>query len=160
MKAFFGLDALHMSDLWHHQSLQVDLVPGVSLPIFDGGRLNANLKSATAASSTVIAEYNEAVLNAVRDVAVTGTRLEGLDQEGQLQTQKVHAVTFVQDSAESYYQRGLKNKTAALDAHLPVITEQITLLGIRGQQLSQEIALVKALGGGYHADRVAAASPR
>ena len=142
-----------------HDSQVVDIIPGVSLPIFDGGRLNANLKSATAASSTVIAEYNEAVLNAVRDVAVTGARLQGLDQEGQLQTQKVHAVTFVQDSVEAYYQRGLKNKTTALEARLPVITEQITLLGIRGQQLSQEIALFKALGGGYHADRVDATSP-
>ena len=158
IKAFFGFAALHTSDLLRHDSQVVDIIPGVSLPIFDGGRLNANLKSATAASSTVIAEYNEAVLNAVRDVAVTGTRLQGLDQEELLQTQKVHAVTFVQNSAEAYYQRGLKNKTTALEARLPVITEQIALLDIRGRQMSQEIALVKALGGGYDAAQLAATS--
>lgn len=160
IKAFFGFDALHMSDLLRHDSLQINIIPGVSLPIFDGGRLNANLKSATAASSTVIAQYNQAVLNAVRDVAVTGTRLQGLDQEERLQTEKVHAVTFLENSAEAHYQRGLANKITALEARLPVITEEIALLGIRGLQLSQEIALVKALGGGYHVDQLAATSPR
>jgi outer membrane protein, multidrug efflux system len=158
MKAFFGLDALHMSDLLHHESLQVNLLPGVSLPIFDGGRLNANLKSATAASSTVIAQYNQAVLNAVRDVAVAGTGLEGLDEEERLQTQRLNAVNFLKDSAEAHYQRGLENKTTALEARLPVITEQIALLDIRGRQISQEISLVKALGGGYDAAQLAATS--
>ncbi|HUJ81980.1 MAG TPA: MdtP family multidrug efflux transporter outer membrane subunit [Candidatus Acidoferrales bacterium] len=160
IKAFFGFNALRMSDLLNHESLIVNIVPGVSLPIFDGGRLNANLKSATAANNTAIAQYNQAVLNAVRDVAVTGTRLQGLDQEERLQSQKISAVTFLQDSAEAHYQRGLANKITALEARLPVISDEIALLGIRGRQLSEEIALVKALGGGYHADQFATTSPR
>lgn len=43
-----------------------------SAPIFDGGRLNANLHGARAASNTLIEQYDQAVLDAVRDVAQGG----------------------------------------------------------------------------------------
>jgi multidrug efflux system outer membrane protein len=152
IKTFFGFDALHMDDLFRRKSIQFNLIAGLSLPIFDGGRLNANLKGATAASNTAIAQYNQGVLNAVRDVALAGTRLQGLDEEAQLQTEKLRSLTFAEKSAEAYYQQGLVNKITALNARLPVIAEEIALVDIRTQQVSQAVAMVKALGGGYHAD--------
>jgi len=151
-QVFFGLDALHMADLWRHASQQLNLIPGLYLPIFDGGSLNANLRSARTASNTLIAQYNQAVLDAVRDVAVSGTLLQGLEEEDRLQTEKIHAVVFLQDSAEAHYRQGLISKIAAQEARLPVLGEKTLALQIRGQELSQEIALVKALGGGYRAN--------
>ncbi|MGV2289484.1 MdtP family multidrug efflux transporter outer membrane subunit [Trinickia sp. YCB016] len=152
IKAFFGVDALHLGDLFTHASQQINFIPGLYLPIFDGGRLNANLSGARAVSNTLIEQYNQAVLDAVRDVAQTGNRLQDLDTEAQLQSQKVQAVTFVRDSAEAHYARGLDSRFTAMQARLPVIAEQASLVDINGQRLSQEIALVKALGGGYRAD--------
>ena len=152
IKAFFGFDALHLADLFTHASQQINLIPGLYLPIFDGGRLNANLGGARAASNTLIEQYNQAVLNAVRDVAQTGSRLEALDAESQLQKQRIQSVAFVRDSAEAHYERGLASRLTALEARQPVIAEQVALLTLDGQMLSQEIALTKALGGGYRAD--------
>jgi multidrug efflux system outer membrane protein len=54
IKAFFGFDALHLSDLFTHASQQINIVPGLYLPIFDGGRLNANLKGAREGSNLLI----------------------------------------------------------------------------------------------------------
>lgn len=51
------------------------------MPLFDGGRLNANLEGTRAASNMMIERYNQSVLNAVRDVAVNGTRLQTLNDE-------------------------------------------------------------------------------
>jgi multidrug efflux system outer membrane protein len=152
IKAFFGVDALHLGDLFTHASQQINLIPGLYLPIFDGGRLNANLSGARTVSNALIEQYNQAVLDAVRDVAKTGSRLEDLDTEAQLQTQKVQAVAFTKDSAEAHYRRGLASKLVAQEARQPLIAEQVALLDIDGQRISQEIALVKALGGGYRAD--------
>ena len=59
IKAFLGLDSLHMSDLLQHGSRQVNVVPGLTLPIFDGGRLNANLQHAHALNSEAIASSCE-----------------------------------------------------------------------------------------------------
>jgi len=150
IKVFYGFTSLHLDDLFRSGNQQFNLIPGVTLPIFDGGRLNAHLKGVSAASNTAIAQYNQAVLNAVRDVAVTGTRLQGLAEEERLQIEKIKAVTFLKNSAEAHYQRGLANKVTALNARLPVNAEEIALLSIHGHQISQSINLVKALGGGYH----------
>jgi multidrug efflux system outer membrane protein len=160
IRAFFGFDSLHLKDLFIHASQQINLIPGLTLPVFDGGRLNANLRNTRSASNTLIAQYNQAVLNAVRDVAITGSHWQSLDAEGQLQAQKVQAVSFGKDSAEARYRRGLGSRLAAMEARQPVIAEQVAMLTIDGQKLSQEIALIKALGGGYRADSPIELNPR
>jgi multidrug efflux system outer membrane protein len=160
IKAFFGFNALHLADLFTHASQQINLIPGLTLPIFDGGRLNANLSGAREGSNLLIEQYNQAVLNAVRDVAQTGSRLQALDAEAQLQKQRIEFVAFARDSVEAHYQRGLASRVAALEARQPVIAEQVALLTLNGQMLGEEIALTKALGGGYRADPPVELTPR
>ncbi|CAB3807479.1 Cation efflux system protein CusC [Paraburkholderia ultramafica] len=160
IKAFFGVNALHLVDLFTHASQQINLIPGLYLPIFDGGRLNANLTGTRTASNTLIAQYNEAVLNAVRDVAVTGSRLQDLDAEATLQAQKIDAVSFAQESADAHYGRGLASRVTAMEAREAVIRERMVLLDINGQELGQDIALSKALGGGYRAQAPVVLTPR
>ncbi|WP_109482085.1 MdtP family multidrug efflux transporter outer membrane subunit [Paraburkholderia sp. C35] len=160
IKAFFGLDALHLADLFTRGSQQFNLIPGLYLPIFDGGRLNANLSGTRKASDILIEQYNQAVLDAVRDVAQTGNRLQSLNTAAQLQTQRVASVAFARDSAEAHYQRGLADRLTAMEARQPVIAEQLALLELDGQRLSQDIALVKALGGGYRAEPPVELKPR
>ncbi len=160
IKAFFGVNALHLSDLFTHASQQINLVPGLYLPIFDGGRLNANLSGARTASNLLILQYNQAVLNAVRDVAMSGSRLQDLDTEAELQTQKIQAVTFAQQSADAHYRRGLGSQLSSVEAQQAVITERIALLDIDGQRIGQDIALTKALGGGYREDVPVSLNPR
>jgi multidrug efflux system outer membrane protein len=152
IKAFFGVNALHLADLFTHASQQINLIPGLYLPIFDGGRLNANLGGARDGSNLLIEQYNQAVLDAVRDVAQAGSRLQALNAETELQQQRIKSVAFSRDSAEAYYQRGLTSQLTALEARQPVIVEQVAMLALDGQMLRQEIALTKALGGGYRAE--------
>ncbi|WP_317615747.1 TolC family protein [Trinickia symbiotica] len=152
IKAFFGVNALHLADLFTHASQQINLIPGLYLPVFDGGRLNVNLSGARTASNALITQYNQAVLNAVRDVAVTGSRLQDLDEEAELQAQKINAVSVAQASAQARYERGVASKLTAMDARQPVLLERISMLEVDGQRLSQDIAMSKALGGGYRDD--------
>jgi outer membrane protein, multidrug efflux system len=160
IKAFFGYNALHLADLLTHASQQINLIPGLYLPIFDGGRLNANLSGTRTASNALIEQYNEAVLNAVRDVAQTGSRLQDVEAELALQQRKVEAVAFVKSREEAHYERGLASRLAAMDAQKPWIAERIALLALNGERVSQQIALAKALGGGYRADAPVALVPR
>jgi len=160
IKAFFGVNALHLGDLFTHASQQINVVPGLYLPIFEGGRLNANLKGARAGSNLLIEQYNQAVLNAVRDVAATGSRLQDLGEEAKLQASKIGAVTFAQSSAEAHYASGLGNRLTVMEARQGVLREQIAELEIDGMRLNQEIALSRALGGGYRAESSAAPGQR
>ncbi|ABB05607.1 MdtP family multidrug efflux transporter outer membrane subunit [Burkholderia lata] len=160
IKAFFGVNALHLGDLFTHASQQINLVPGLYLPIFDGGRLNANLGGARSASNLLILQYNQAILNAVRDIATTGSQLQDLDAEAKLQTEKIQATTFSQDSADAQYQRGLASRLTAVEAKQAVILERVALLDLDGRRIGQDIALTKALGGGYRSDAPVVLNPR
>lgn len=160
IKAFFGVNALHLADLFTHASQQINLVPGLYLPVFDGGRLNANLGNARHASDLLILQYNQSVLNAVRDVATTGSQLQDLDAEAKLQTQKIQAVTFAQDGADAHYRSGLGSRLTAEEAKQAVLLERVALLDLDGRRIGQDIALTKALGGGYRSDAPVVLNPR
>jgi outer membrane protein, multidrug efflux system len=152
IKAFFGFNALRLTDLFAHGSQQINIIPGLDLPIFDGGRLNANLRGAATASNILVAQYNQAVLDAVRDVAIAGSRLQEIEVEKSIQNAKIDAARFAQRSAEAHYERGLADRLVALQARQPVFTERMALLDLQSRQVEEEIALVKALGGGYRSE--------
>ncbi|KND61367.1 Outer membrane component of tripartite multidrug resistance system [Candidatus Burkholderia verschuerenii] len=161
LKALFAFDTLHLNTLLRASSQQMNFIPGLYLPIFDGGRLNANLRNERAASNALIEQYNQAVLNAVKDVAINGNQLQALGQERALQDDKLRAAHFALDAANASLERGLTSRLVATQAHLPVIVERIALLALDERRVGQEIGLIKALGGSYRsgADQIAANAP-
>ncbi|WP_447864283.1 MdtP family multidrug efflux transporter outer membrane subunit [Kluyvera sichuanensis] len=151
LKVFFGLDAIHIDELFKSTSRQINVIPGLRLPLFDGGRLNANLKNARAGSNMLIERYNQSVLNAVRDVAIGGTRLQTLNDERTMQAERVDATRYSQSAAEAAFSRGLGSRLQATEARLPVLAEEMSLLMLDTQRVVQGIQLIKTLGGGYQA---------
>jgi len=149
IRAFLGLDSLHLADLLRKSSRQINVIPGLSLPIFDSGRLNANLAATRSQSNVLIAQYNASVLSAVREVAQAGIELDGLRQQATMQQGKLKSVGFASNSAEAHYRQGLLDKPSALEARLPVLMEQGQAVEIRSKQIHTDIALTTALGGGY-----------
>ena len=149
IKAFWGYNALHVGDLFKYSFQQVNILPGLYLPLFDGGRLNATLKSTRTASNMLIKQYNQAVLDAVRDVAITSSQLNELNQQAAMQQQKVSAAQVITRSAQAHYRRGLIGHYAAQEARRTVLNQQILLLEVQARRLSTDVALIKALGGGY-----------
>lgn len=156
IKSFWGYNALDVGDLFKYSFQQINILPGLYLPLFDGGRLNANLTSVRTASNILIKQYNQAVLNAVRDVAITSNQLHDLNQQVYLQRQKVAAVDVNRQSAGAHYRRGLLSYYAAEEARRATIAQQLMLLEMNAQRLSLDIQLTKALGGGYRAADIAA----
>ena len=149
IKAFIGFDAVHMGDLFSKASSQINLIPGLTLPIFDSGRLNAELAIAKARDDVQIALYNQAVVNAVAEVAHAALALDELLRQRRLQDAKLEAVGFALASAQAHFDRGLDDRLHAMDAELLVIREQEQAVALHQRQLLTEIALTMALGGGY-----------
>lgn len=152
IKAFWGYNALSVGDLFKYSFQQVNIIPGMSLPLFDGGRLNATLKSTRTGSNILIKQYNQAVLDAVRDVALASSQLNDLDQQLALQRQRVAAAELAAASAGAHFRRGLVSYYAAQEARRATLSEQLLLLDIQARQLNSDITLIKALGGGYRGD--------
>jgi multidrug efflux system outer membrane protein len=149
IKAFIGFDAVHTSDLFSNASRQINVIPGLSLPIFDSGRLNAELALSKSREEVQVALYNQAVVNAVADVAHAALALDDLLRQRHLQNAKLEAVSFARASAQAHFERGLDDRLHAMEAELLVIHEQEQALVLHNRQLITEIALTMALGGGY-----------
>ncbi|WP_375591899.1 efflux transporter outer membrane subunit [Chitiniphilus eburneus] len=148
---FAGFDTITMADLFDRASRQFNLIPAISLPIFDSGRLSAQLGAKRADRDALIAEYNQAVVRAVREVAQEGVTLAGLSRQQVATQRQLQASRQVLDNSQAQLKQGLIDRTAVLSAALPVFTQQDSLIQLHHSQLNSELALIKALGGGYRA---------
>jgi len=147
----FGLDAVSLGKLLRWPSRTPLLGATLDLPLFDSGRLKAQLGVARSNRDELVAEYNEAVLAAVREVAQEGATLQGLDQEARQHQAALDASRKLVDSAEARMQRGLLERAGVLQAKMTLLRQQDTDLQLLDARLQTQVALVKALGGGYHA---------
>ena len=75
--AFVGLSSIGLSNLFSAGSAIAGVGPAIHLPIFEGGRLNANLRGREADSALAVSAYNQAVIDAVRDVAEALSSIDG-----------------------------------------------------------------------------------
>ncbi len=150
LMAFLQQDALHLSDLFRHSAQQMGVTAGLTLPIFDSGRLNANLDIASAQSGLSIARYNKAVVDAVNQVAHDATQVETLMQKSARQKQVQHDASRIVALAEARMKAGLIAGSRVNQARIPVLQEEINGLKLQGQWLDASIQLTSALGGGYH----------
>ena len=98
----------------------------------------------------MLAEYNEAVLNAVRDVAREAATLQGIAKETAAHAATIDASRKLAANAEARMQRGLADRAAVLQARLAVLRQRDVDLQLTDARLQTQVALVKALGGGYH----------
>lgn len=124
-------------------------IPQINIPIFTAGRLKANLDYAEVQKDINIAQYEQSIQTAFREVA-DGLAARGTFEE-QLQAQADLTKTTQEylELAQQRYQEGVDNYLAVLDAQRELFSAQQQLLGDQLLQLHSEVQLFKALGGGW-----------
>ncbi|HAT1569489.1 TPA: multidrug resistance outer membrane protein MdtQ [Kluyvera cryocrescens] len=150
LMAFLQQDALHLSDLFRHSAQQMGVTAGLTLPIFDSGRLNANLDIASAQNNLSVAKYNKAVVDAVNQVAKTASQVETLMAKNQQQAQVEKDVQRVVNLAQQRKNAGIISGAKVSVAKLPALQERMSAIRLHGQWIDASIQLTSALGGGYH----------
>ncbi|HGW5056910.1 TPA: multidrug resistance outer membrane protein MdtQ [Citrobacter koseri] len=150
LMAFLQQDALHLSDLFRHSAQQMGVTAGLTLPIFDSGRLNASLDIAKAQSNLSVANYNKAVVDAVNDVARAASQVETVAEKNQHQRQIEHDAQRVVGLAQARFNAGIIAGSRVSQAKIPALREHCNGLILQGQWLDASIQLTSALGGGYH----------
>jgi multidrug efflux system outer membrane protein len=155
----FGLRALDASYLTNWASAFYSFGPSISLPIFQGGRLTAALRTARAQQSEAALHYRGVVLNALREVedALVAYRTDRIARD-----HLVDAVRSGQSAlslSRDAYDNGLGNFLQVLDA-------ERTLVGSRQQLIQADILLTadiiglyNALGGGWQEQTSAVTPP-
>lgn len=153
LSAFLQNDALHLSDLFRGSAQQYGAVAGLSLPIFDSGRLNANLDIVRAQSNLSIASYNKAVVGAVNDVEKAASQLNAVAAENQHQQAILKGTNKLKTLAQARFNAGMISGARMSAATLPNLSEQAKAIQLHGQWLNADVQLISALGGGYQAGK-------
>ena len=149
--AFAGLSTLGLDRLFDLGSRQYGFGPAIRLPIFDSGRLRANLSGRTADLDAAIATYNGSVIDAVHDVADQISSTRSLERQLREQADAVASAERAYDVATQRYRAGLATYLTVLSAETNVLTQRRLGVDIRARTLDTQMLLVRSLGGGYAA---------
>jgi multidrug efflux system outer membrane protein len=132
--------------------------PHINLPLFTAGSLQASLDYARIQKDINVARYERSIQTAFREVA-DGLAARGtFGEQLQAQMRLVDATQDYYTLAEKRYRTGVDNYLTLLDAQRQLFSAKQVLIGDRLNQLSSEVNLYKALGGGWK-DAAVAATP-
>jgi len=139
-----GLDRLGGGDLGF-----ISAGPAVSLPIFDGGGVEADYRKARGEFDEAVAVYNQALANALREVA------DAISDRRALETQLVEAREALRSSEAAYqivrtrYQGGLSSYIDALSVEDQLVSLRRIVADLESRTFALDIALIRSLGGGF-----------
>lgn len=125
--------------------------PAISLPVFDGGRLRAQLGEATAGYDIAVTRYNQTVLLALKGISDQLIRRASLEEQQHFAAESVAAAQKTHDLALIAFQRGLSGYLDVLQAQTLLFRQQQIQQQVRAARLSAHAELVTALGGGLDA---------
>lgn len=143
----YGKSSPELSDLFSGGTIW-SVAPTVTLPIFEGGALWANLKATEAGRDIAVAGYEKAVQNAFREVADELVAKATLDEQLNAQRAMVAASQKAYDVSFARYQQGIDNFLTTLDAQRTLYEAQQASIETRRMQLVNLVNLYKVLGGG------------
>ncbi len=144
-----GTASSALSGLFKAGSLAWSFLPSITMPIFEGGQLQASLDVATVQKDINVAQYEKTIQTAFREVA------DGLAARGTYDDEvaAVERYTAAQQSAldlsDMRFRNGVDNYLSVLTAQTGLYTAQLTLVSTRLARLTNLVDLYQSLGGGW-----------
>ncbi len=150
ISAMTGLSSIDLGKLINAGSRTFALTPALHLPIFEGGRLQANYGVSKARLAATVAQYNSTVVGAARDVATQALMAQQIAARRQQQALRIAADERLLASARARERQGVTDARASLAAAAQLLQQRDDAAALQAQAVSTDLALIKALGGGYH----------
>lgn len=125
--------------------------PGISVPIFQAGALQASLDSARITTDVAVAQYEKAIQSAFGEVADALAVRARMEEQIDAQRAYVDATQRGHTLAEARYRSGVASYLEALDAQRSLYDAQQNLITLRLQEATNRVTIYKVLGGGAQA---------
>jgi multidrug efflux system outer membrane protein len=149
VNALIGVQSVDLGSLLQYGSRVPQVAAAVHLPIFDAGRLKARYGASQAAIDSAVANYQDTLVSAAREVATQATSRAQIAAQRTQRLIEVDAAQRLKVSAAARVRQGVTDSRTELTATESWIEQRDELLQLDAQALSADIGLQRALGGGY-----------
>lgn len=149
LTANVGSISAELSDLFSAGTGGWSFIPQLNLPIFQGGRLRANLDVARADREIALAQYERTIQTGFREVADTLALTRTLAEQRQAQLALVEAAGEAYRLSQARYEAGQTSFLAALDAQRTLYLAEQALISTRLAEQFNRVNLYRVLGGGW-----------
>ncbi len=144
-----GFENLNVNQLTNWESRIWSIAPGLTLPIFEGGKLTAALAQAKANYEQQVATYRSAVIGAYRDVEDELSDLRLLARESEALNQTLNSAKETVRLTQLQYQQGLASSLNLITANQTLLNTELSLATAENNRLVATVLLIKAVGGGW-----------
>jgi len=159
LTALVGLVSPSLSDLFTSDALFGLGGPALSLPLFDGGNRRAKLSARDAAYDLAVADYDQKLVTALREVTDALQSAHSLDTRIDSTRSARSAAQSAFDLARTRYRAGIGTRLDVLAAQKPLLQLDQQLATLRAQRLTAAVDLDQALGGGLPLQAPSSPSP-
>ena len=148
-----GMAGSVLVDLFNPASppLFASVGPAITLPIFGGGLTQGQVRQARAEYDAAVADYDRTVVQAIQEVADVAVSERALAQRLEQRRQAVAASEDAYRVAGERFRGGLSNLLDVLRTEDALIANRRALADLQARAFALDIALIRALGGGYSA---------
>lgn len=154
LAAFLGLQNSRITD-FTPIGKSWSMASSLSMPIFNWGKLQANIKAKKALYEQSFFAYRSAILTAFKEVEdALAAYVNELERRRSL-ARNVEASRLAVDLAKERYLKGLTSFLDVLTAEKVLYQAQSDFLASEAESALQLVALYKALGGGWQQEPVA-----
>ena len=152
LAAFVGTQAIGLSNMLSGDAFTVGAGPALHLPIFDAGKLRAQYAGATAQLDLAVADYNGAVINAIKQTEDAMTQVRSLKAQRVEQEAALASAQKSFEYAETRYKTGLSGQIVMLNAESTLLQARQQTAAIIANEAAQRITLMLSVGGGFNPD--------
>lgn len=156
LSATIGFQALGLGSLFKSGSSFGSAAPAINLPIFRGGELQGKYRSARASYDEAVATYDRTVIDAYRAVADALASQRSVGVQLAEQRQSLDAAQAAYRVARQRYEGGLSRFVDVLTAQDRTLQSQRLVTDLQARAFTLDIALARALGGGFSLSTVPA----
>jgi NodT family efflux transporter outer membrane factor (OMF) lipoprotein len=149
LAALIGFQSIGLSNMFTGNAFTMGVGPALHLPIFDAGKLRAQYAHATADLDSSVADYNGAVVNAIKQTADAMTEVKSLAAQRAHQDDAVKSASRAYEIARERYRSGLATQLPMLTAESTLLQARQELAGVVAEGAKQRITLLLTVGGGY-----------
>ncbi|MGE0154312.1 MAG: efflux transporter outer membrane subunit [Reyranellaceae bacterium] len=154
-----GVTSATLSHIISPGSFLTSLVAGLTVPIFEGGRLEAQEDATRARYRELVANYSGAVLSAFRDTENALSASDLYNRQYQLAQEALQQAIRAYQLAEARYRAGAVDFISVLDAQRSVFQATDAVAQANLARLSSLVDLYEALGGGWDGSVRTASAP-